>query len=371
MCEIRISRISAHQVQLPVKGGVYRMSMGKVISEVTTTVVHVETNTGISWFGEVCPLGSNYLPAFAKGVIPGLEELAPQLLGHNPIELGKLNLTMDSVLKGHSYIKSPIDVACWDVFGKVVGQPLHLLLGGCYQKKLPLYFSLSSDTKEQMISALNGARSMGYKQFQIKCIGDLEDDLERISSIMENAEPGELFIADANQGWSQLEAVRLSQLLKNYPFIIEQPCETLSACLAVRDLAVHALKLDESVHDLESLIRAMEARAMDVVCIKISKLGGITKARQLRDLCASRGISMTIEDTWGSDIVTAALSHLAASTPAKTLLNCCDLNRYLEGEIAEPVPLQENGFLPVSESYGLGVEPNWQVLGDPVFECAI
>ena len=97
---------------------------------------------------------------------------------------------------------------------------------------------------------------------------------------MENAEPGELFIADANQGWSQLEAVRLSQLLKNYPFIIEQPCETLSACLAVQDLAVHAVKLDESVHDLESLIRAMEARAMDVVCIKISKLGGITKARQ-------------------------------------------------------------------------------------------
>ena len=80
---------------------------------------------------------------------------------------------------------------------------------------------------------------------------------------------------------------------------------------------------------------------------------------------------MTIEDTLGSDIVTAALSHLAASTPAKTLLNCCDFNRYQEGEIAEPVPLQENGFLPVSESYGLGVEPNWQGLGDPVFECAI
>ena len=140
MGEIRISRISAHQVQLPVKGGVYRMSMGKVISEVTTTVVHVETNTGVSGFGEVCPLGSNYLPAFAKGVIPGMEELAPQLLGHNPIELGKLNLTMDSVLKGHSFIKSPIDVACWDVFGKVVGQPLHLLLGGCYQKNCLFIF---------------------------------------------------------------------------------------------------------------------------------------------------------------------------------------------------------------------------------------
>ena len=80
MGEIRISRISAHQVQLPVKGRVYRMSMGTVISEVTTTEIHVQTNTGVSGFGEVCPLGSNYLLAFAKGDIPGLEELALQLL---------------------------------------------------------------------------------------------------------------------------------------------------------------------------------------------------------------------------------------------------------------------------------------------------
>ena len=116
--------------------------------------------------------------------------------------------------------------------------------------------------------------------------------------------------------------------------------------MAIRDLAVHAVKLDESVHDLESLVRAIEARAMDVVCIKISKLGGITKARQLRDLCASKGISMTIEDTWGSDIVTAALSHLAASTTAKTLLNCWDLNHYLEGQIAEPVPCRKTSFCP-------------------------
>ena len=140
MGEIRISRISAHQVQLPVKGRVYRMSMGKVISEATTTVVHVETNTGVSGFGEVCPLGSNYLPAFAKGVVPGLEELAPQLLGLNPIELGKLNLTMDSVLKGHSYIKSPIDVACWDEFGKVVGQPPSSPLGRLLPEKTTSLF---------------------------------------------------------------------------------------------------------------------------------------------------------------------------------------------------------------------------------------
>ena len=153
-------------------------------------------------------MGFNYLPAFAKGVVPGLEELAPQLLGLNPIELGKLNLTMDSILKGHSYIKSPIDVACWDVFGKVVGQPLHLLLGGCYQKKLPLYFSLSSDTKEQMGSALNGARSLGYKQFQIKCIGDLEDDLNgfQASWKMQNPENCSLPTqTKAGASWKQFD----------------------------------------------------------------------------------------------------------------------------------------------------------------------
>ena len=368
MSQHEIIRISAYQAELPVEGGEYCMALGKVISSALTTVVCVETNTNIKGYGEVCPLGSNYLPAFAKGVVPGLAELAPHLMGLNPLELGRLNSIMDAVLKGHNYVKSPVDVACWDILGKATQQPLYSFLGGCYQRKLPLYFSLSSAPVGQMIEATKKARCEGYKQFQIKCNGNLEEDIERIRSICATREDGELFIADANQGWSQHEAISLVKTLKDVPVYIEQPCETLSACLAVRQVSSHPIKLDESIDSLQVLLDALAKQAMDVVCIKVSKVGGLTKAKQLRDICAAQNISMTVEDTWGSDIVTATISHLAASTPVKAMLNCSDLNRYMSRGVALNAPEVEEGSLLVSDEIGLGIEPDWDFLGDPVFE---
>lgn len=365
---MRITKISAFQKELSVVGGEYKMAMGKVINSALTTIVRVETDSGVIGHGEVCPLGSNYLPAYAHGVIPGLEELAPQLIGLNPLELGKLNNYMDGIFKGHNYVKSPIDVACWDILGKVSGLPVHSLLGGCYQEKLPLYYSISSAPVEKMIAAANEARAEGYKQFQIKCDGNVEEDIERIRAVCGTRQMGEVFIADANQGWSQHEAIKLVQTLKDVSVYIEQPCETMENCLAVRRNSPHAFKLDESIDSLQALLSGMKQQAMDVVCLKVSKVGGLTKAKQIRDLCAAQNLAMTVEDSWGSDIVTATLSHLASSTPEKAMLNCSDLNRYMHGHIALGAPKANGGHLEVSHAPGLGVEPDWEVLGAPVFE---
>ncbi len=363
----RINRISAYQVTLPVVGGEYRMAMNKVIQSAVSTVVRIETDTGIAGHGEVCPLGSNYLPAYSNGVVPGLAELAPYLLGQNPAELNCINHLMDGCLKGHNYVKSPIDVACWDIFGQITGQPLHVLLGGSHQQRLPLYYSLSSVSPNDMADAANLYRAKGYRQFQIKCDGDVEADIARIRTVCATREPGEIFIADANQGWSQHEAMRLVQALQDVSVYIEQPCETLESCLTVRKQSPHPFKLDESIDGLQTLLTALEKQAMDVVCIKISKVGGLTKARQIRDLCASSGIAMTVEDTWGSDIVTSALSHLAASTPPHALLNTADLNHYMDGSIAVGAPEIDHGYMKVADRPGLGIEPRWDVLDEPVY----
>ena len=108
-------------------------------------------------------------------------------------------------------------------------------------------------------------------------------------------------------------------------------------------------------------------QAMDVVNIKISKFGGLTKARQARDLCVSLGIAMTIEDSWGGDIITAAISHLAQSTPSKLLFSSTDFNSYVTVSIADNAPQRKNGKLTASTAPGLGVTPKMDTLGDPVF----
>lgn len=109
---------------------------------------------------------------------------------------------------------------------------------------------------------------------------------------------------------------------------------------------------------------------MDVINLKISKVGGITKARQIRDLCVSLGIAMTIEDTWGGDITTAAIAHLAHSTPPEMLFSSTDFNSYVTVSIAEGAPQRMNGRLAASPAPGLGIVPRRDVLGTPVFESS-
>jgi L-alanine-DL-glutamate epimerase-like enolase superfamily enzyme len=126
--------------------------------------------------------------------------------------------------------------------------------------------------------------------------------------------------------------------------------------------------LDESMDSLEAILRGHRDLAMDAVNLKISKLGGLSRARLARDLCVSLGLAMTIEDSWGGDIVTAAIAHLAHSTPPEFLLSTTDFNSYVTLSIADGAPQRQGGRLAAPTRPGLGVEPRWDVLGEAVLD---
>ena len=126
--------------------------------------------------------------------------------------------------------------------------------------------------------------------------------------------------------------------------------------------------LDENIDGLRPLLRGHADGAMDVVNLKISKLGGLTKLKQARDLCVDLGIAMTIEDSWGGDIITAAIAALAHSTPPELLFTSTDFNSYVTPSIAEGAPQRKGGRLAASTAPGLGVTPRMDVLGEPVLE---
>jgi L-alanine-DL-glutamate epimerase-like enolase superfamily enzyme len=128
--------------------------------------------------------------------------------------------------------------------------------------------------------------------------------------------------------------------------------------------------LDESIDSLEMLLRAHTDGAMDVINLKIGKVGGLTKARQIRDLCASLGIAMTIEDSWGGDITTAAIAHLAHSTPEPLRFSVTDFNSYVTVRTAEGAPIRDHGTMAASTEPGLGVRPRAEVLGKPRVDIA-
>ena len=135
---MKITRILAYRVELPLYETTYKWSGGKSVTIFDSTIVRVETDAGLIGYGEVCPLGPFYLPAYANGVRAGLYELGPHLLGQDPRQLAKLNRIMDAALKGHPYVKSGIDIACWDILGQATGMPVCELLGGRYGDVVPL-----------------------------------------------------------------------------------------------------------------------------------------------------------------------------------------------------------------------------------------
>lgn len=363
---MKIKRLLAYKVDLPLHETTYKWSGGKSVTVFDSTIIRVETDTGLVGHGEVCPLGPFYLPAYAEGVRAGLRELGPHLLGQDPRELGKLNRLMDAALKGHPYVKSGIDIACWDILGQFAGLPVCELLGGRYGQDFHLYRAISQETPEIMASRVAQYRAEGYRRFQLKVGGDPDVDIARIHAVAAELQPGDRLVADANTGWTQHEAMRVVRGVTDVDVYIEQPCLTYEECLSVRRHTNHPFVLDENIDGLDVLLRAKADLAMDVVNLKISKLGGLTKIKQARDLCVSMGIAMTLEDSWGGDIATAAIAHLAHSTPTEFLFTSTDFNSYVTVSTADGAPQRINGRMAASKLPGLGIQPKMDVLGKPL-----
>ena len=244
--------------------------------------------------------------------------------------------------------------------------PVCELLGGRYGDDVPLYRAISQESPEQMAAKVAGYRAEGYHRFQLKVGGDPDVDIARIHAVAAKLQSGDRLIADANTGWVQHEAVRVAKAVRDVDVYIEQPCLTYEECLAVRRQCQHPFVLDENIDGLDVLLRAKADLAMDVVNLKISKFGGLTKIRQARDLCVSMGIAMTLEDSWGGDIATAAIAHLAQSTPPEFLFTTTDFNSYVTVSTADGAPQRVNGRMAASTAPGLGIRPKLDVLGTPV-----
>lgn len=367
---MRIVEIRAYRVELPLHEGSYNWSGGNRVEVFDSTVVAVATDAGLTGYGEICPLGPAYLPAFAAGARAGIAEIAPHLLGQDPTRLGVVNRRMDQALRGHPYAKSALDMACWDLLGQACGQSVATLLGGTYGDTFALYRAISQDSPEAMAARVARYRAEGYSKFQLKVGGDPDTDVARIRAAAAELHPGDVLIADANTGWLQHQALRVVHGVRDVDVYIEQPCRSYEECLAVRRKTERPFILDEVVDSLAMVARGVRDAAMDVINLKISKVGGLTRARTIRDFCVAHGIAMTIEDTWGGDIVTAAIAHLAHSTPPEFLFSATDFNSYVTVSLAEGAPQRSNGRMAAPSGPGLGITPRPDVLGAPVFNSS-
>ena len=365
---MKITSVKAYQVDLPYIGGTYFWGKGNAIRVASTTVMVLETDAGISGCGESCPIGGNYLAAYPEGVIPALARLAPAVIGQDPRHIHRIERLMDEALTGHPYAKSALDAACWDILGQDCGQPVSVLLGGVLTDGGPMYRVVPQKSPDEVNREMAQHRAAGYRQFQIKVGNDWKGDIARIHAAAAILKPGESAFADANRGWTVREAVQVVREVRDTGVMIEQPCTSYEECLHVRSRCDLPMKLDECITDLKMAGRLVADRAAEVVCLKISNLGGLTKARRVRDFLVEHGLSVVCEDTWGGEITTAAVSHFAASCPESYLYNTTDLHNYNTTSTGEPPPEVRDGKLFASTRPGLGVTPLASALGEPLAE---
>ena len=242
---------------------------------------------------------------------------------------------MDAALKGHPYVKTGIDLACWDILGKVAGLPVCTLAGRPATATTSSCIAPSRRNRPRPWRRrwpATARRATGA--FQLKVGADPQQDIERIQpGGRALLAPSDKLIADANTGWLMHEAARVVRAVDDVDVYIEQPCLSYEECLSIRRRTSSSISSwTKMVDGLDMLMRGHADQAMDVVNIKISKFGGLTKASLARDLCVSMGVAMTIEDSWGGDITTAAIAHLAHSTPTEFLVHRDRLQQLRHGQ---------------------------------------
>ena len=363
---MKITQIDVFQVNYKLLDEEYSWSRGQSVESFISNIVKVSTDEGINGFGEVCPLGSAYMAAYAKGVPSGVAEIGPGLIDQDPTQIKMIYQLMDSALSGHNYVKSPIDIACWDILGQVSGVPVCTLLGGRCVEDFPLYRAIPQRSAKEMQEDVAKYRDEGYRRFQLKVGGEADDDIQRIKAVARILKTGDILVADANTGWITRHAIRVVNAVADEDVYIEQPCQTLEECLTVREHTNLPFILDEVITGISPFLRAYEKRAMDVINIKISRVGGLSKAKQLRDLCESLGIAMTLEDSWGGDVTTAAIAHFVGSTREEFYFTSTDFNSYNDLRVAPDAPARKNGRLAVPNQPGLGIHVDEKLLGEPV-----
>ena len=361
---MRIRRVDVYAVRYTLRGGRFAMSGGRVATEQDATVVRLETDDGLVGFGEQCVFSPGFLPGHGEATRATLALLAPAVLGLDPRQVEVVEAAMRAAVADHAYARCAIDLACWDLLGKATGMRVAELLGGVFQEEVPLYTGVGIAAPEEMRARAREVVDAGYRHVQLKVGTAWREDVARVEACLDELSGADRVIVDANGFWPQAEAVQAAAALDGRDVYLEQPCASIDECLEVRRRSSRPLVLDESLTDLAALERGRTAA--DAVRLKLSRFGGITPLRRARDLAAAWGLQMTLEDSGGGDVVTAAMVHLSASVPQRLLLAGFLVGEMVNERIGHGAPRAVGGAARLPDAPGLGVDVDERALGPSV-----
>ncbi len=173
-------------------------------------------------------------------------------------------------------------------------------------------------------------------------------------------------VVDTNRGMTTSQALRLSLACRDIPFVFEQPCNTMEEVAAIRAQVAHPIILDENTESVADVLRAIAMGVCDGSGLKLTRLGGLAAMATVRDICHARLMPHTCEDSWGGDMVAAAVLHTGATVDPRLLEAVWTAGNYIEGSYDPDNGIKvEGGHFRVPQGPGLDVVPDESLFGAP------
>ena len=364
---MRIKEIHVFAKELPIVGGPYTMSRSTLHS-VSTTIIKIVAENGITGWGEVAPVGSTYQPEHALGARAAICQMAPSLLGHDASKPLLVLRQMEGVLNGHNYAKSAVDVAVMDMLGKHLNMRVCDLLGGAETERLPAYYATGIGSPDEISKIAAEKVAEGYPRIQVKAGGrDVAIDIAVIKKVWEVIGTKAQLVVDTNRGMTASQAMRLSLACSNIPFVFEQPCNTMEEVATIRPQICHPIILDENTQSVNDVLRAISLGVCDGFGLKIARLGGLNAMATIRDICSARSMPHTCEDTWGGDIVAASVLHIAATVEPRLLEAVWTAGTYIKDNYDPENGINvDGGYFDLPSGPGLGINPDESLFEGPI-----
>ncbi|MFE3329771.1 mandelate racemase/muconate lactonizing enzyme family protein [Streptomyces sp. NPDC059176] len=286
--------------------------------ELVSLLVEVRTTDGDSGFGEASPM-----TAYTGETLSGLqaavtEHAAPALVGRDPRDVAGAHAAMDAAIRGQHLAKAALDIALHDLAARVAGWPAHLLLGGGVTSRVPTAWVVGLGTPDEMAAEAARYAGLGFGHIKLKGGADPRRDVDLVAAVRRAVPDSVELSLDANEGYEPGGAGRVVGRLADAGLdLIEQPLPRwdLAGLAALRIHGGVRVMADESLQSLHDALELVRRGAADVLNIKILKVGGLYRARQIAALAEAAGLAVKIGTMPELGVATLAAAHLSAALP--------------------------------------------------------
>jgi len=366
--EIFVTALSARVQRIMASGAYDTGPAERVLGKPVLVKIYAD---GVVGLGQIRPISPGHFVAdTTQSAVAAIKEIyGPALLGKSIFDVEAINEAFDMRLAGNPAARAVLDIAVYDAMGKALGTPVHNLIGGCCQPRIPLEWSVSmaDDIATMVAEAKRAVDEFGIRVLCLKMADrrGWRQDVRNFEAVRK-AVGGEVMIGiDPNTGWTLADALSAIREIRKLGLgYIEQPVERrdLKAMAEIRRAAGGVpVMADEGIFTLQDAYAHAEARACDAYCIKLYKLGGITPAKKIAAVAHAANMQINCGGlAVQSQLEAAAGAHFYASIPASRMMGAAEFVLGLNATAKDPLCPESDfrirdGHVDVPRGPGLGI----------------